>query len=645
MWRLIYGIFLLVLVVTPAQSVRAEATTDGDGSVAVTGELKQWHKVTLDIKGPFVRETDTDPNPFTDYRLSVVFTHASGSPSYSVPGYFAADGNAAETSATEGNIWRAHLSPDKPGKWDYVIRFVRAPGVALQTDRALANAQVLDRVESASGKPIDGSTGSFTIAKTDKTGPDLRGKGRLEYVGKRYLQFAGTGEYFIKAGADAPETLLAYKDFDGTEARKKKVPLKTYKPHVQDWQQGDPAWQDGKGKGLIGALNYLSSTGCNAFSFLPYNAGGDGDNVWPFIERDKKMHYDCSKLDQWQIVFDHGTAKGMYLHFKLQETEIDDPRVHMGDKIKDVPTALDKGKLGPERKLYLRELIARFGYQLALNWNLGEENTQSSEEQRDMAGYIKAVDPYDHHIVIHSYPSQQDKVYGALLGDRSELTGASLQNSNVKDTHWQVVKWVKQSEKAGKPWVVASDEAGDASHGTPPDPDYPGMAKLKNKGPSIHQVRKQVLWGTLMAGGGGVEYYFGYKVPQNDLLCEDWRSRDQTWQYSAIALDFFEAFGDKVPYWEMQSRNDLIGADPKKNEGYCLAKPGQVYLIYLPEPRAKTVIDLSDTPDMYNVFWFNPRTGEMDKRPSSVKGGGKVAIPGQPDAGPEDDWLIILDKK
>ena len=36
-----------------------------------------------------------------------------------------------------------------------------------------------------------------------------------------------------------------------------------------------------------GAINYLSGKGCNVFSFLPYNAGGDGDNVWPFVERGK----------------------------------------------------------------------------------------------------------------------------------------------------------------------------------------------------------------------------------------------------------------------------------------------------------------------------------------------------------------------
>ena len=136
--------------------------------------------------------------------------------------------------------------------------------------------------------------------------------------------------------------------------------LKTWQPHVRDWRPGDPTWKEGRGKGLIGALNYLAGKGLNAFSFLPYNAGGDGDDVWPFVERESKLRYDCSKLDQWGLVFDHATTLGLYLHFKLQENEIDDHRV--GDRRQEniVPESLDGGALGPERKLYCRELVARF---------------------------------------------------------------------------------------------------------------------------------------------------------------------------------------------------------------------------------------------------------------------------------------------
>ncbi|NJK98353.1 MAG: DUF5060 domain-containing protein [Bacteroidales bacterium] len=56
------------------------AVQDNNGQVTINGELKQWHKVTLNLTGPFAKELDTDPNPFTDYRMEVIFRHESGSP-------------------------------------------------------------------------------------------------------------------------------------------------------------------------------------------------------------------------------------------------------------------------------------------------------------------------------------------------------------------------------------------------------------------------------------------------------------------------------------------------------------------------------------------------------------------------------------
>ena len=42
-----------------------------------------------------------------------------------------------------------------------------------------------------------------------------------------------------------------------------------YEPHVRDWADGDPTWQGGKGKGLIGGLNYLASQGVNSAPTSP----------------------------------------------------------------------------------------------------------------------------------------------------------------------------------------------------------------------------------------------------------------------------------------------------------------------------------------------------------------------------------------
>ncbi|WP_211325367.1 DUF5060 domain-containing protein [Larkinella arboricola] len=336
--------------------------------VALQGELRQWHKITLVIEGPQTSEMAAE-NPFLNYRLNVTFT--KGAKRYVVPGYFAADGNAANTSATAGKIWKVHFSPDETGLWHYTISMRKGTNVA-----------VSDRLQE--GEPVetvDGQTGQFTVLPTNKMGIDLRAKGRLRYTGERYLQFAGTGEYFLKGGVDSPENFLSYADFDNSTNIGNR--RKTWSPHVQDWKEGDPTWQDGKGKGIIGAVNYLASQQMNVFSFITLGIDGDDKNVYPYASPNDYTRFDCSKLDQWEMVFEHGEKQGMYLHFKTQEREN--------------CLLLDGGNLGVQRKLYLRELIARFGHHLALNWNLGEENIQTTQQRRDMAQYVAQLDPYKTH--------------------------------------------------------------------------------------------------------------------------------------------------------------------------------------------------------------------------------------------------------
>ena len=65
----------------------------------VSGDLIVWHTITITFDGPQTAET-AEPNPFTDYRLDVVFKR--GDKSIVVPGYFAADGDAGQTGAARG---------------------------------------------------------------------------------------------------------------------------------------------------------------------------------------------------------------------------------------------------------------------------------------------------------------------------------------------------------------------------------------------------------------------------------------------------------------------------------------------------------------------------------------------------------------
>ena len=66
---------------------------------------------------------------------------------------------------------------------------------------------------------------------------------------------------------------------------------------------------------------------------------------------------------------------------------------------------------------------------------------------------------------------------------------------------------------AGRPWVVCNDEQNPAGLGVPPDPSYHRFADNAKNGKTVgydlHDIREFTLWGTLMAGGAGGEYYFG----------------------------------------------------------------------------------------------------------------------------------------
>ncbi len=572
----------------------------------ISGELRKWHNITLTFAGPYTGE-EANPNPFRDYRLTVTFTN--GDRQVVVPGYYAADGDAANTSAACRNKWRAHFVPDEQGQWSYTASFRTGPDIAISSD-------------PAAGAPaaFDGAKGTFAVGPTDKTGRDHRAKGLLKYVGKRYLQFAGTGEYFLKGGADSPENFLAYSDFDGTydtaelkregEAAGEKF-IHNYAPHVKDFRPGDPTWKDGKGKGMIGALNYLASKGMNSVYFIPYNIdGGDGKDVWPWTDPKEKYRFDCSKLDQWEIVFSHMDKLGLMLHIITQETENDQ--------------GLDGGELGPQRKLYYRELIARFAHHPALVWNLGEENTNTDAQRKAFCKYIKDLDPYDHPIVCHTFPGKYDEVYTPLLGYEC-FDGPSLQTN---DTHNQTVKWIDSSAKAGRNWFVSLDEIGPADTGVKPDSDDYWH----------DEVRAKHLWGNLMAGGAGVEWYFGYKFAHNDLNCEDWRSRDHLWDLTRYALEFFH---QHLPFAEMSHHDELTAAP----DDYCFAKPGQIYAVCLPAG-GTTHLDLGGTSGTFSVQWFNPRTGgNLQKGAvSEVKGPGSVAI-GQPPGDAGKDWVALIKLK
>jgi hypothetical protein len=355
------------------------ATGSVSGQTAVEGQLAVWHPVTLTFQGPDAAETDNSPNPFFDVRLQVVFLGPSKQ-RFVVPGFFDGDGRGGP----KGRVWRVRFSPETPGTWRYEAAFRTGPGVAIQVEAVAGQSLALPDL-----------AGSFVVSPRDADAPGFLKWGRLRYVGKHYLKFHD-GPYWIRGGTDEPEDFLGYAGFDRTP------PKHRFAAHVDDWRAGDPDWGGGKGRAIIGALNSLAKQHVNSIYFMTMNVGGDGKDVWPWIgpierrgsSKNDHRHFDTAKLRQWEIVFDHAERLGIFLHLVLSESETANKR------------ELDAGELGPDRKLYYREMIARFGHHLALQWNLCEEYNLNfnfgPERIRAFADFIRAVDPYDHPITVHS---------------------------------------------------------------------------------------------------------------------------------------------------------------------------------------------------------------------------------------------------
>jgi len=580
-------------------ALTAKAAGYNSSAQTVSGDLAKWRPVTLDLRGPPANASDSNPNPFLDYRLQVQFTSRSGN-TYDVPGFFAGDGKGG----LSGDAWRVIFSPDEVGTWRYHLSFCSGDAVAVSLDRNAGEAT-----------DLDGATGCFEVTPQDAVAEGFYRWGRLEYVGEHYLKFRD-GPYWLKGGTDSPEDFLAYDGFPSTPKGGHR-----YANHVADWCEDDPDWYGGKGKGIIGALNYLASQGVNSIYFLPMNIGGDGKNVHPYLGRingagspdNDNLHLDLTRLHQWGVVFEHAQRKGIMLHFVLNEAE-------ENNKLE-----LDSGQLDVERKLYYRELIARFGHLPALQWNISEEYNLGHKLKPEMvkafAQYIADVDPYDHPITVH-HAGRAEKAWAPFLGDARFTVTSFQENEHVTEL---VEVWRAKSREAGVPLVIGMDEF------------FPDKSSPEN----IERHRREYLWPVYFSGGQ-IEF-----ILDELLKVEDFRKYEHLWRYMAYARTFMM---DHLPFWEMEPRDDLLTDESKYKGAYSVvsgqvfAKAGEVYAVYLPVAEHTGALDLSHTRAIFSFRWFDPRAGAFSGDETRVVGGNVIPL-GAPPEDPSEDWVALLTRE
>lgn len=533
---------------------------------AATANYTKWEEITLDFTGshPALNQASTGPNPFLDYRLTVVFTN--GNKIYSVPGYFVGDGNGGS-----GTKWRVHFSADKEGTWSYYATLYNGTNVAVNGGGNLIG--------------VSPGTGSFTVAGISNQGGFYQWCGRLGYVGKHYLQCLDTGQSWVKGGTNSPENFLRGAETDAGYTK------------------------------IIEALNYLGSKKVNSIYFLPMNLGGDGNDTYPFVSTTDIYHYDTQKLAKWNSVFKEANKREISLEFVLNEAE-DGNRGYLGLTLTEA------------RKLFYRELAARFSHHPAIKWIITEENRWSSDELKNFASYIRSVDPYDHPISVHTN-LDSTAFYNDLLGNPN-FDATSIQftitGGSVTETASSFAEeWRTKSAQAGRPWVVDLDEgiveSGSAS----------GMTSS-----NMEDLRKKALYPALLSGGN-ISWYYGINEDIG-LNMDKFTSRAAMWDWMFYARKLL---------YDLPNRAELIPGDQliiDNSRAQVFYKPGQTYLIYLYSTgtgESNALINLSEVANKTLVLkWYNPRTGSYSGN-KNITGGPSVELGATPlrDKG---DWVAII---
>jgi hypothetical protein len=562
----------------------------------------QWQPLTLDVMGPLANESDNAPNPFLDVRLNVLFI-SSDNELFTVPGFFAGDGDGDGT----GSVWRARFTPDRPGDWTYTVSLVTGDQVA---------------INDSPGTPVgeNGVTGSFTVSARDIDAPGFLAAGPVEYVGEHYLKQAD-GDFWIKGGIDSPENFFGYAGFDNTQdqpggARTTGLfnGVHRFAPHIDDWREGDPLFVSADtgvdSKGIIGAINYLADEHINSLYFLPMNLAGDGRETYPFINasgnHEDNTHYDVSKLHQWNTVLSHMQRKGIAAHMVLGERESGNAEW------------LDQGQLGPQRKLFYRELVARFNYLNALKWNLSEESRYGAIRHEQFANYLRSLDWAAHPIAVHTNKNQANAQYDELLGNTTfDITSIQFSPANSNE---YVETWRQRSADAGWKWVLEMDEIGPASVGA--------------NGSNSEELRRSVLYPVYFSGGS-LEWYFGnHTLPiGGDMRTENFRTREPLYRYTWAARKFMQ---ENLPFWDMQPADNLLSAGVDGDQVF--ASEGNAYAIYLNDgqPGKQLAIAQGD----YQMKWYNPRNGEFVGTPRDVTGP-QIDI-GEAPIEPAEDWVLLV---
>lgn len=435
-------------------------------------------------------------------------------------------------------------------------------------------AGIWDYEVNSEDPSLNGASGSFEVVvnpecdQNKSLNNNLKCNGHLEYVGGHYLQFQD-GEFWLKTGLDDPENFLgtAFGDWNAKRTQ----------------------------------IDLLNELGVNSIYVITNNIGGDRKDTWPWVgdtesqARSNADRFDVARLQAWEEFFSYVQEKGIVLHFVFND---------------------DSAWRDYDEFLYIREMVARFGYLPGIIWNVGEEANEifTDREQLAFAAMVRDLDPYNHPVTVHRkapWPFLGDQEFESSsiqIGDG----GADFSTTRLPDYNSIVIEHREGSSQQGHPIPIMIDE-------TP---------RITEVNPEVREkFRNQVLYPILM-GGGNFELHY------RDAYGQSGSVRIEDLEPLITDMVRLRRFMEELPFPEMQPCNQLLA----NVNNICFGYEGLIYMLYLPGGGSEE-IDLNEVEGAFEYSWFNPRTGET-MQIGSVDDG-QLRLFTAPD---ERDWVLLLRK-
>jgi Protein of unknown function (DUF4038)/Domain of unknown function (DUF5060)/Putative collagen-binding domain of a collagenase len=295
------------------------------------------------------------------------------------------------------------------------------------------------------------------------------------------------------------------------------------------------------------------------------------------------------------------------------------------DMVMSLVLDMNDGRVHPaefssDERRFIHYAIDRFGAFSNITWDLGDDldGFRNPMWTRVTGLLIKKWDDNRHLATSHPLSLEHEDRSSSWFDFTSFQEWSRQQHSFMLDQR-------AVQRKLGRIIPQANEEYGYEDH-------YPFWAA----GPPSESadVLRRTAWDIVMAGGyqtTGESARRGTNVwPDTGGGWMNGRGDDTMTMLQGYAhvVDFMTSF----PWWEAEPHDELVDRG-----NYCLAKPGEIYAVYLPYGGSVTIRML---PGHYEGRWFDTLTGEWQALRTIE--GSSWASPSMPSG---RDWALLIRKK